>query len=103
MILSITEIFLEHNGQFEKHNRVTFGELLKSIIGKKKGSIIDSGLKVMATFEPYPLKECACAVQLRPHDSYFCTSAYCGFAMVSKDGHEECSGRSNITKHFEKV
>ena len=43
--LSITGIFLEHNGQFDRHNRVTSCELLKSIIGKK-GSIMDSGLAI---------------------------------------------------------
>ena len=41
--MSIMVKFMSIIGKFEKQNRVTFWELLKSIIGKKR-SIIDSGL-----------------------------------------------------------
>ena len=43
--MSIMVKFMSIIGKFEKQNRLTFWELLKSIIGKKR-SIIDSGLLI---------------------------------------------------------
>ena len=48
IFMSIMVKFMSIIGKFEKQNRVTFWELLKSIIGKKR-SIIDSGLHIILT------------------------------------------------------